>query len=104
VEKDKRGEHGFWRRRLWEHTIRDERDLRTHVDYIHHDPAKHGWVTRVAEWPWSSFHRYVRLGWVNADWAADPQRFDGIDFGEPDGEPAPRRAPRRPPSGAPNQP
>lgn len=81
--KDMRGEFRFWRRRFWEHTIRDERDLQSHVDYIHYNPAKHGWVERVADWPWSSFHRYVRLGWVSADWAADPQRFEGADFGEP---------------------
>jgi hypothetical protein len=31
----------------------------------------------------------VRLGWVDVDWAADPQRFDGFDFGEPWRRPGP---------------
>ena len=96
LTKDRRGEYRFWRRRFWEHTIRDERDLETHVDYIHYNPAKHGWVTRVADWPWSSFHLYVRLGWVNTDWAADPQGFDGMNFGEPDAAPNSNNGPRHP--------
>ncbi len=85
MTKGNRGEYRLWQRRFWEHTIRDERDLEAHVHYIHYNPVKHGWVTRVADWPCSSFHRYVRLGWVDTDWAADPQRFDGTDFGEPGG-------------------
>ncbi|HET7410977.1 MAG TPA: hypothetical protein VFJ13_12335 [Paracoccaceae bacterium] len=41
---------------------------------------KHGLVNRVADWPYSSFHRDVRRGIVPADWAGDA--VDG-DFGEP---------------------
>ena len=33
-----------------------------HVDYIHFNPVKHGYVARVADWPYSSFHRYVQRG------------------------------------------
>jgi putative transposase len=82
LQKDSRGEYRLWQRRFWEHTIRDERDLETHVDYIHYNPVKHGLVTRVADWPYSSFHRYARLGWVSSDWAADPSEFDDKEFGE----------------------
>ena len=42
-----------------------------HVDYLHYNPVKHGHVTRVADWPYSSFHRYVRSGIYNLEWAAD---------------------------------
>jgi hypothetical protein len=49
-------------RRYWEHTLRDERDFARHADYIHFSPAKHGLVTRVSDWPHSSFSRMVRLG------------------------------------------
>ena len=31
----RRGERGVWQRRYWEHTIRDDRDLAAHLDYIH---------------------------------------------------------------------
>ena len=63
-------EKGIWQRRFWEHEIRDEVDMARHVDYIHFNPVKHGLVGRVADWPYSSFHRYVREGVYPADWTA----------------------------------
>jgi putative transposase len=68
LSRDHRGEYRLWQRRFWEHTIRDEEDLARHVDYIHYNPVKHGLVRAVAEWPHSSFHRYVRRGLLSADW------------------------------------
>jgi putative transposase len=62
-------ERGIWQRRFWEHVIRDEPDFERHVDYIHHNPVKHGYVPRVMDWPYSSFHRYVRQGILPSDWA-----------------------------------
>jgi putative transposase len=67
----RKGERGIWQRRFWEHVIRDECDYERHVDYIHYNPVKHGQVTRVADWPYSSFHRYVERGIYNPEWAAD---------------------------------
>ncbi|MEJ2676445.1 MAG: hypothetical protein P8011_14880, partial [Acidihalobacter sp.] len=52
-----KGERGIWQRRFWDHLIRDEADLQRHVDYTHYNPVKHGHVRRVADWPYSSFHR-----------------------------------------------
>ena len=75
------GEYALWQRRFWEHTIRDGRDLERHVDYIHFNPVKHGLVTRVRDWPHSSFHRYVRRGLLPEDWAGD-FRMDHVGFGE----------------------
>jgi putative transposase len=66
-------ERGIWQRRYWEHWIQNEADFAAHVDYIHYNPVKHGHVTRVADWPYSSFHRYVRQGILPADWASPPQ-------------------------------
>ena len=59
-----------WQARYWEHTIRDDDDRQAHVDYIHFNPVKHGWAARVADWPHSSFHRYVRQGQLPEDWGA----------------------------------
>jgi len=70
----KRGERGIWQRRFWEHMIRDELDFRRHVDYIHWNPVKHGWSRRVADWPHSSFHSYVRRGVYAEDWAGHPDQ------------------------------
>ncbi|BAP56242.1 transposase [Thioploca ingrica] len=67
-----RGERGIWQRRYWEHLIRGDRDFEQHVDYLHWNPVKHGWVKRVRDWPYSSFHAYVRRGIYPADWACQP--------------------------------
>jgi putative transposase len=64
-----RGERGIWQRRYWEHLIRDEADFRAHMDYVHINPVKHGWVDRVVDWPYSTFHRLVESGVYPADWA-----------------------------------
>lgn len=69
-----RGERGIWQRRFWEHLIRDNQDLEQHVDYIHWNPIKHGWVRRVKDWPHSSFHTYVERGFYPIDWACEPER------------------------------
>lgn len=66
-----RSERGVWQRRYWEHLIRDEADLAAHIAYIHFNPVKHGWVARVRDWPYSSFHRYVDAGWLDRDWGGD---------------------------------
>ena len=68
-----KAERGVWQRRYWEHLIRDDDDLRTHIDYIHFNPVKHGHVARVADWPYSSFHGYVRLGVLPVVWSWDSQ-------------------------------
>ena len=75
-----RRESGFWQRRFWEHGIRDADDYRRHMDYLHWNPVKHGLVTRVADWPWSSFHRLVREGLYPTGWGGAGEQ-DG-DFGE----------------------
>ena len=66
--RGKRGERGVWQRRFWEHLIRDEADYRQHIDYIHWNPVKHGWVKYVKDWPHSSFHGYVKLGIYPENW------------------------------------
>ena len=32
------------------------------LDYIHWNPVKHGLATHPRNWPYSSFHRFVKLG------------------------------------------
>ncbi|GGP25691.1 REP-associated tyrosine transposase [Silvimonas amylolytica] len=76
-----RGEQGIWQRRYWEHTIRDEEDFARHVAYIHFNPVKHGYVRRVVNWPYSTFHRYVASGLLPEDWAGEGGEIDGM-FGE----------------------
>jgi putative transposase len=82
IAPDSRGEYELWQRRFWEHTIRSDTDFERHVDYIHFNPVKHNLVSRVADWPHSSFHRYVREGVVPNDWAGKIGHAQG-SFGEP---------------------
>jgi putative transposase len=70
-----KGERGVWQPRYFEHTVRDESDLKHCVDYIHLNPLKHGLVQRVRDWPWSSFHRFVQLGEYSIDWGSSPEFF-----------------------------
>ncbi len=79
----RKGEACIRQRRFWEHRIRDERDLQKHINYIHWNPVKHGLVARLEDWPWSTYHRYVKEGFygrvVNPD---DSISSDPTDFGE----------------------
>ena len=78
----RKGERTVWQHRYWEHIIRDEDDLRRHFDYLHFNPVKHGLVHRAKDWPWSSFHRYVRQGVYSMDWGGE-YSVDGCErFGE----------------------
>ncbi len=81
----KRGERGVWQPRFWEHTLEDEDDLEAHFDYIHWNPRKHHLVSRIQDWPWSTFHKHVRLGHYDANWGGtEPTNFNTIEsFGEP---------------------
>ena len=66
--RQKRRERGIWQRRFWAHLIEDQKDLNRHIDYIHWNPVKHGHVKRVVEWPYSSFHQYIKQGVYSNDW------------------------------------
>jgi putative transposase len=83
ISRDRRGEYVLWQRRFWEHTVRDETDFARHVDYVHFNPVKHGLVSRVSDWPYSSFHRYVRSGVLPSDWGGVVRGGPARSFGEP---------------------
>jgi putative transposase len=77
-----RSERGVWQRRFWEHTVRDEDDLERCLNYTHYNPVKHGLVAAVADYPYSSFHRYVKSGDYPPDWgsAGDPGDTPGAEW------------------------
>ncbi len=63
-----KNERSIWQRRFWEHTIKDEVDMQQHIDYIHFNPVKHGHCTKVSDWRYSSFHRFVKSNVYPKDW------------------------------------
>ena len=71
-----RGERGIWQPRFWEHTVHDADDLEHCADYIHWNPRKHGLVQCVADWQWSSFHRFVQLGQYDINWGGISPTID----------------------------
>ncbi|MBN1483724.1 MAG: transposase [Chloroflexia bacterium] len=44
----------------WDTCIHDEHGIWTRFNYIHYNPVKHGYVQDPAEWPFSSYHYYLR--------------------------------------------
>jgi putative transposase len=66
-----KGERAIWQRRYWEHTIRDERDFRAHLDYIHINPVKHGLAKAARDWQHSTFLKWVERGAYDPWWGGD---------------------------------
>ncbi len=66
--KSREGRRGVWQPKFIEHTIRDEDDLIAHVEYVHYNPVKHGYVACPKDWPNSSFTEYVRRGFYPLEW------------------------------------
>nr|VFJ50645.1 MAG: putative transposase [Candidatus Kentron sp. FM]VFJ50810.1 MAG: putative transposase [Candidatus Kentron sp. FM]VFK10356.1 MAG: putative transposase [Candidatus Kentron sp. FM] len=78
--RQNKNQQALWQHRFWEHTIRDDVDLARHMDYIHYNPVKHGYVSAPVQWPYSSFHRHVAAGVYPADWGSGEMRFEGIGY------------------------
>ena len=80
--RKERGERGVWQRRFWEHTVEDEDDLKRCLDYSHHNPAKHGLVKRVQDYPWSTFRKFVAMGEYELHWgeAEAPVEIPGAEW------------------------
>jgi putative transposase len=68
ASRRRKGEHGIWQRRFWEHTVRDEAEYETLCDYIHYNPVKHEHTACPHDWPYSTFARFVKRGHYDHDW------------------------------------
>jgi len=70
IARKHKDEQCIWQRRFWEHQIRNEKDLIKHVEYIHYNPVKHGYVKTVSEWPYSSFFVFVKRKIYPKNWGS----------------------------------
>ena len=72
----------LWPRRFWDHVIRDQNDLKIHLDYIHWNPVKHGLVEQPEKWGHSSFMDWVDKGYYDQDWSwsEEPASIRGKEF------------------------
>ncbi len=74
------------KRRVWykfaDTYIRSDAHLRLAFNYIHYNPAKHGYVNDPMDWPWSSlriYHEEKGQIWLQEQWNAyEPP----VDFGK----------------------
>ncbi len=64
----KRKEKTIWQRRFYDHIIRNEDDLNKHLDYIHCNPVKHKYANCAKDWKYSSFQKFVKLGFYEENW------------------------------------
>ncbi len=80
--KSRRKESTIWQRRFWEHQIQDDEDYRRHMDYLHYNPVKHGYVAMANDWVYSSFHRYVAKGVYPGGWGGMVGDSEETGFGE----------------------
>ncbi|WP_089724712.1 REP-associated tyrosine transposase [Candidatus Thiosymbion oneisti] len=76
--RQNKNQQAVWQHRFWEHALRDETDFTRHLEYIHYNPVKHGYVGAPKDWQYSSFHRYVRAGTYPAAWGTGTLDFEGI--------------------------
>ena len=65
-----KGEKGIFQRRYFEHTICSQKELNSHIDYIHYNPVKHGYVKNVKDWEYSSFHKFVKKNLYDLNWGS----------------------------------
>jgi putative transposase len=75
------GAVSLWQDRFWDHVIRNENDLGTHVDYIHYNPVKHGCTDAPEKWTASTFAFWAERGYYNIGWGhAEPPEIAGMEF------------------------
>jgi putative transposase len=75
------GQLSLWQPKFWDHVIRNEKDLNTHLDYIHWNPVKHGYVNNPEKWVNSSIHKWINEGLYSSDWGVlEPENIRNVEF------------------------
>jgi putative transposase len=69
-----------WQKRFWDHVIRDDYDLSKHLDYIHWNPVKHGYVKHPEDWPHSSIFDWFERGYYPDHWGWTEQPHNIVDM------------------------
>lgn len=82
-------EHGVTGRRIWyqywDRCIRGEIDFYTRLNYLHHNPVKHGYVDTAREYHFSSYHYFERK--YGADFLGQLwEKYPIIDFTPEEGD------------------
>ena len=71
-----------WQYRFWDRMMRNQDDVNRHIEYIHYNPVKHGYVSDPFMWPQSSLAEHYAKGLYQRDWGIlAPVEIEG-EFGE----------------------
>ena len=71
----------IWQTSFFDHIIRNEKDLHTHLDYIHYNPVKHKLVDKPELWPWSSYRVFLKRGYYEIGWGySEPKAIKDINY------------------------
>jgi len=84
-EDNTRGRKVFFR--AVERSMRSDRHFWATLNYIHHNPVRHGYVEKWTGWPWSSAGQYLGQTGMEAAkriWRDFPIRDYGKDWDKPD--------------------
>ena len=56
----RRGSQGrFWQHQFWDRFVRDEKEFRQRLEYMHLNPVRKGLVKRPQDWRWSSYNNFA---------------------------------------------
>ena len=72
----------LWQYRFWDHILRDTKDFNMHLDYIHYNPVKHGYVADPFVYEHSSLNEFFQSGRYNRDWGQHCAPKFEDEFGE----------------------
>ena len=72
----------IWQKRFWDHIIRNEQDLENHLDYIHWNPVKHGFVNKPEDWTNPTYRNWLNKGFYDVGWGwnNEPDNINKMDF------------------------
>ena len=71
----------IWQTSFYDHIIKNERDLHTHLDYIHYNPVKHKIVDKPELWKWSSYKAFLKRGYYEIGWGhSEPKAVKNINY------------------------
>ena len=52
----------MWQHQFWDRFVRQEKELRDGLNYLHFNPLRKGIVPRPEDWPWSSYNNFALDG------------------------------------------
>ncbi len=83
-KKENRRGRKIWQN-YWDWCIRSEKDFLTHLNYIHHNPVKHGYVQNMEDYPFSSYTHWIdrkSKDWIHTVFETHPVIDFTIDHDE----------------------